>query len=97
MSPLAVLYIDEQVPGMLGDDLARQLIRTSDELSDYYGSKSISFRSDPFVVDAVDQLGELSYGRHSELKIVEVPDGLDLEITDYDGIEIIEEKHRIWR
>ena len=32
----------------------------------------------------------------AELKVVEIPDGVDYIITEYDGLEQIEETHRVW-
>ena len=54
-------------------------------------------RSDPDLVAVVEQLGEDANTDSSELKVVEIPDGVDWEIQDYDGMEHIAEKHRIWR
>ena len=54
-------------------------------------------RSDPDLVAVIEQLGEDANTDSSELKVVEIPDGVDWEIQDYDGMEHIAEKHRIWR
>ncbi len=32
----------------------------------------------------------------AKLKVVEIPDDVDWEVENYDGIEWIAEKHRIW-
>lgn len=53
-------------------------------------------RSDPDLVAVVEELGEKSWGRHAELKVVEVPDGVEYWIDEYDGREHVAEKHRIW-
>ena len=45
---------------------------------------------------AFETLGEKANTRFSDLKIVEIPDGVDYEIDEYDGIESIHEKHRSW-
>ena len=42
------------------------------------------------------ELGNKANGRYSELKIVEIPDGIEWEISEYDGLETVEEKHRNW-
>ena len=49
------------------------------------------------LVKAVKELGSKANGRFSELKIVEIPDNIEWEISEYDGIETVEEKHRKWR
>jgi len=47
---------------------------------------------------AVIKNSDISHnGRHSELRIVEVPDGVNWVIDEYDGQECVEEKHRSWR
>lgn len=54
-------------------------------------------RNDPALVQAVEELGEQANGMFAQLKVVEIPDGVEWEIVDYDGIEHIAEKHRTWR
>lgn len=53
-------------------------------------------RSHPLLLRVVEELGEAANGFAAELKIVEIPDGVDYEISEYDGIEHIAEKHRTW-
>lgn len=59
----------------------------------YYGDLE---RTDPILVQVVEELGEEASGRCSALKVVEIPDGIEWEIDEYDGLESIEEKHRSW-
>lgn len=53
-------------------------------------------RDDKNLVQVVQELGEKANGRCADLKIVEIPDGIDYEISEYDGNEHIAEKHRTW-
>ena len=55
-------------------------------------------RGDPALVSVVETLGsEKASGEYAELKVVEIPDGVeDWYITDYDGNETIHEG-RQWR
>jgi hypothetical protein len=53
-------------------------------------------RDDPHLVQTVQQLGELANTRYSELKVVEVPDGVSWTIAEYDGWEHVAEAHRTW-
>ena len=57
-------------------------------------------RADPDLVRVVEELGgghrEGASGRCAALKIVEIPDGTDYEIEEYDGNEHVAEKHRTW-
>jgi len=54
-------------------------------------------RADPLLVQVVEELGEQCNTRTSELKIVEIPDDVEWEVAEYDGIEWVAEKHRTWR
>lgn len=53
-------------------------------------------RADPFLVQAVEQLGDKANGRFAELKVVDIPDGTDYTIEEYDGAEWVAEKHETW-
>ena len=53
-------------------------------------------RHDPALVQAVEELGERANGSHAELAVVEIPDGIDYIIEEYDGNEHIAETHRTW-
>lgn len=53
-------------------------------------------RNDFRLVAVVEELGERADGPHAELKVVEIPDGIQWEIDEYDGIETIHEVHRSW-
>ena len=48
------------------------------------------------MVSVIEELGNEASGRYGSVTIVEVPDDVDWEIDDYDGIETIHEKHRVW-
>lgn len=54
-------------------------------------------RADPLLVSAVEQLGKKAGGEYAELRIVEIPDGIEYEIDEYKGNETIHEAHRTWR
>lgn len=53
-------------------------------------------RHDPRVIQVIEEMGEKANGAYAELKIVEIPDGTDYEIAEYDGNEHIAEKHETW-
>lgn len=46
-------------------------------------------RNDPYLVEAVETLGEEANGRNSKLFIVEWPDNIPYKVTEYDGWEEI--------
>jgi hypothetical protein len=53
-------------------------------------------RDDPELIEVIEELGKEANGRFADLKIVEIPGGIDWEISEYDGMESIEEVHRKW-
>lgn len=53
-------------------------------------------RTHPLLIRVVEELGKKANGRHARLKVVEIPDDVEYEIDEYDGIETIHEKHRSW-
>lgn len=57
-----------------------------DDRFNYY---SIKDRHDPILVEVVEELGEKSYGYCAELEIIEIPDGCQYQIDEYDGMESI--------
>ena len=55
---------------------------------DYFSSSLIS-RTDPYLVQVVEVLGERANGKFADLKIVEVPEGCLYRINKYDGNESV--------
>ncbi len=53
-------------------------------------------RDDPMLVRVVETLGEAANGDHARLKVVEIPADVKWEIGEYDGMEHVAEKHRVW-
>jgi len=53
-------------------------------------------RVDPIAIAIVEEMGDEASGWASELEVVEIPDGMDWVIDDYDGIETLHEKVRTW-
>lgn len=53
-------------------------------------------RTDPILVQVVEELGARASGSCAKLSVVEVPAGVDWEIDEYDGIETVREKSRSW-
>ena len=53
-------------------------------------------RDDAVLIEVIKELGKKANSRYSELKIVEIPSDVDWEISEYDGLEKVEEKHRSW-
>lgn len=53
-------------------------------------------RACPLLVNTVREMGKDADGQHARLKIVDIPDGVEWIVEDYDGQERIAEKHRTW-
>ena len=53
-------------------------------------------RTDPILIQVVEALGAEADGRFAKLRIIEIPDDIEWEITEYDGSESVEEVHRKW-
>jgi hypothetical protein len=54
-------------------------------------------RADPRLVEIVGRMGEAANGSMAKLRVVEIPDGIEWVIDDYDGMESVKEAHREWR
>jgi len=77
--------------------LAHTTVFSPDEsLALYAGRCDGESRAHPELVKIVEEMGEAANGSCAKLKVVEVPDGIDWEISEYDGYEHVAEKHRSW-
>lgn len=65
-------------------------------LEDSYFSPRDIPRNDSDLVEVVEVLGEKANGRCASLSVVEIPSGIEWEISEYDGLETVEERHRRW-
>lgn len=54
------------------------------------------FRKSPMLLQVLEELGPLANGMCANLVAVEVPDGVDYVISEYDGSEHIAERHQTW-
>ena len=61
--------------------------------SDYFWELQ---RDCKYLVQTVLELGTLANTTHSQLKVVEIPDGIEWTIHEYDGCEWVAEAHRTW-
>lgn len=54
-------------------------------------------RSNPILIQIIEEMGEKANGLHAILKIVDIPDDIEYNVCEADdGREWIAEKHRIW-
>lgn len=61
----------------------------------YFSSRNFD-RNDEVLVEVVEKLGEKANGFCASLKVVEIPEGVDWYVEEYDGNEWVAEKHRTW-
>lgn len=61
----------------------------------YWSDRDID-RNDPALVQTVEELGKAADGECARLGIVEIPDGIEFSIEEYDGNEHVAEKHNTW-
>lgn len=61
----------------------------------YFSEREIE-RTDPFLIRIVEVMGDAANGMCAKLKIIEIPDDVDWEVSEYDGFEHVAEKHRTW-
>ena len=61
-----------------------------------YGFVYNTERHNPNLIKVVEELGKEANGSCANLQIIEIPDGVDYTVKDYDGFEWIAERHRTW-
>ena len=69
---------------------------TTSEGEEFYPYSLSKDRTDPDLIYVIEQLGDAASGRCAKLRIVDIPDDIAWEITEYDGMESVEEIHRSW-
>jgi hypothetical protein len=53
-------------------------------------------RTDPVLIQVVEELGKAANDFCSKLLVVEIPDDIKWHISQHDGMETVEEEHRSW-
>ena len=62
------------------------------ESDNYY-----AYRAHPDLIKAIESVGiSKASGKLADIEIVDIPDDIEWEISDYDGIETVHEIHRKW-
>lgn len=75
------------------DETQYEAGKEKDEI--YWSDRNLE-RNDPALIQLVNELKEKANGNCAKLEIIEIPDGVEYEIQEYDGAEHIAEKHRTW-
>jgi len=55
-----------------------------------------AYRSSTKLVEVVEKLGAAACGSYAKLEVIEIPEGVDWYIDEYDGMETVREVHRSW-
>jgi len=63
---------------------------------DSYFSPSDIERTDTALIETIKLLKAKANGHCASLKIIEIPDNIDWQVEEYDGLEHIAEKHQTW-
>lgn len=66
------------------------------EDNDHYFYDGDLDRTDPFLVQVVEELGYEANGNCARLRVADVPDDVNWYIDDYDGRETVREISRSW-
>lgn len=82
--------------GFMTDKAWPHNVLKDDLLYSFTGRSESTLRADIDLVAVVESLGDKASGPCSELKVVEIPDGVDFVIDEYDGLEHVAETHRVW-
>jgi hypothetical protein len=83
--------------GFINHTIMRDLGEFTSKLpNDFYFSERDIKRDDLDLIKVIEKLGDEANNKYSELSIVEIPDGVNWEIEEYDGMEHIAEKHNTW-
>ncbi len=61
----------------------------------YFSPREIE-RTDPDLIAVVEELKNQANGSYAKLEVTTIPDGVDYEIDEHDGLESIHETHRSW-
>lgn len=95
--------ITKEVAGFMSERGNERAKRELEESKDRWygyghvdGMDGVYSREDPDLVAAVEHFKEKSGGTCAKLKVVEIPDGIEYTIEEYDGLEHIAEAHRTW-
>ena len=63
---------------------------------DGYGYAYNNKRTDPKLIEVIDQIGHRASGNYADVYVVDVPDDVKWNISCNAGIEAVVETHRVW-
>lgn len=90
---------DERI-AVAGDSFYKMTLDERQEYNKKYRSQILNEhgieRNDPALIQVFEELGEKANGVHADLKVVDIPDDVNWEIEEYDGLEWVAEVRRTW-
>lgn len=86
----------KELPGAFADHSLEDRIAYNEQYSKQELYARDIDRTDPILVQVVEELGKEADGPSASLKVVEIPDDVDWIIDEQDGAEWVAEKHRRW-
>lgn len=93
LTPISLEDADAEKKYWTTYDIPRPTVKS---LYEHFISYGRIERNDPKLIQVVEELGEAASGSLSKLRIVEIPNGVDWEIDNYDGMESVKEVHQSW-
>ena len=95
-----LVHPEQRQPEVTPSEWAKMTMEQRQEHNRVYSEQNWSSRelerTDPVLVQVVEELGSDADGNHAHLKVVEVPDDVQWTIEEYDGSEWVAEVHRTW-
>lgn len=65
------------------------------EVGSHFSDRDIP-RDDLHLLQVIKELKDKANGRCADLVIIEIPDGVEWQVEEYDGMEWVAERHRTW-
>ena len=94
-----ILYCNLPIGEIAPDYVDENYVSTHYFKESYFDTEELKkFRTDFFLIEVVNRLGELANGDCADLKVVEIPGDVNWYLNVLDnGYENIHEAHRVWR
>lgn len=77
-------------------DMGDNIEISDEDYTKYSLYLNYEYREDKALIETIEELGQNASGSCGNLKVVEIPDNLNYVIDEYDGIETLHEKVKVW-
>lgn len=73
------------------------VVITDDSFGKYYSNfGDYKNRNNNVLIQVIEELKDEASGSFGDIKIIDIPESIEWEIDDYDGVETIRESHMSW-